>query len=107
MHKEYFFVSAAVSNDVKNYLQFRTMFGSPQIIKSQTRITCSSTSLIDHILASLPERMSQEDVINVGFSDHQLIYCTRKVSKIKFESLHKKLNSVHLRIMRLMLIKTV
>ena len=50
-------VPATVSNDVKNYLQFCTMFGLTQIIKSPTRITCSSTSLIDYILGSLPERI--------------------------------------------------
>ena len=59
-------VSATVTNDAKNYLQFCTMFGLTQIIKSPTRITCSSTSLIDHILASFLERISQEGVINVG-----------------------------------------
>ena len=44
-------VSATASNDVKSYLQFCTMFGLTQIVKSPTRITFSSTSLIDHILA--------------------------------------------------------
>ena len=48
------------------------MFGSTQIIKSPSRIICSSTSLIDHILANLPELISQEGVINVDLSDHQL-----------------------------------
>ena len=48
-------VLMTVSNDVKNYLRFCTMFGLTQIIKSPTCIICSSTSLIDHILASLPE----------------------------------------------------
>ena len=83
-------VSATASNDVKSYLQFCTMFGLTQIIKSPTRITCSSTSLIDHILASLPDRISQEGVINVGLSDHQLIYCTRKISRVKTGGMHKK-----------------
>ena len=66
-------------------------FGLTQIIKSPTRITCSSTSLIDHILASLPERISKEVVVNVGLSDHQLIYCTRKVSRIKTGGEHKQI----------------
>ena len=83
------------------------MFGLTQIIKSPTGMACSSTSLIDHILANLPELLSQEGVINVGLSDHQLIYCTRKISRIKAGGVHKKLNSVHLRITRLMLIKTL
>ena len=97
-------LSAAVSNDVKNYPQ---MFDLTQIIKSPTCLTCISTSLIDTILASLPERISQEDVINVGSSGHQLVYCTRKISRVKTGGVHKKKNSVHLRITRLMLTKTL
>ena len=73
------------------------MFGLPQIMKSPTRITSSSTSLIKHTLASLPDRISQECVINVGLSDLQLIYCTRKISstrkisRIKTGGVHKKI----------------
>ena len=63
-------VSVTVSNDVNTCLQFSTKFGLTQIIKSPTLITCSSTSLIDHILASLPDIISQEGVMNVGLSDH-------------------------------------
>ena len=74
---------ATGSNDAKSYLQFCTMFDLTQIIKSPTRITCSSTLLIDHILAILPDRVFQEGVINVGLSDHQLIYCTRKIIRVK------------------------
>ena len=91
-------VTATVSNDVKNYLQFCTMFGLTQVIKSPTRITYSSTSLINHILASLPEIISQEGVINVGLSNHQVIYCTREITRVETGGLHKKLDSVHLRI---------
>ena len=68
-----------------------TMFALIQIIKSPTRITCSSSSLIDHISASLPERISQEGVTNVGLSDHQLFNCARKISRIKTGSIHKKI----------------
>ena len=84
-------VSATVSNDVKNYLQFCTMFGITQIIKSPTRITCGSTSLIDHILASLPDKIPHEGVMNVGLLDHQLTYCTRKISGVKTGVVHKKI----------------
>ena len=44
----------SVPNDVKNYFNFCTMFGLKQLIESPTRITCSSSSIIDHILASFP-----------------------------------------------------
>ena len=80
-----------VSNDVKNYLQFCIMFGLSQISKSPTRITYSSTSLVDHILASLPDRISREGVTNVSLSDHQLICCTRKISRIKTAGVHNKI----------------
>ena len=61
------------SNDVKNYFQICSIFGLTQKLKSPTHITCSSTSLIDRILASLSERIYREGVINIGLSDHQLI----------------------------------
>ena len=69
--------------NVKNYFDFCTMFGLKQLIESPTRITCSSSSIIDHILASFPDRVTQQGILNVGLSDHQLIYCTRKITRIK------------------------
>ena len=55
-------------------------------------ITCSTSTLIDHILTSAPSRVSQKGVINVDVSDHQLIFCTRKISRIKTGGAHKYLN---------------
>ena len=54
-----------------------------QLIKFPTRVTCSSSSILDHALAGFPDRVSQSGVIDVGISDHQLIYCTRKTARIK------------------------
>ena len=82
-------ISRSVPNDARNYHQFFTIFGLKQIIKSATRITCRNTSLIDHILASIPSWISQHGVINVSASDHELIYCTRKINKIKAGSVRK------------------
>ena len=56
------------------------MFGRKETIESPTRITCSSSSIIDHILASFPNRVTQRGILNVGLSDHQLTYCTRKIT---------------------------
>ena len=44
-----------------------------QLIKSPTWVTCSTSSLIDHILTTFPERVSQQKIIDVGLSDHQLV----------------------------------
>ena len=61
-----------------------------QLIKVPTRTTTSSSTIIDHILASYLERVAQCGVIEVSLSDHQLIYCTRKISRIKRGS-HKQM----------------
>ena len=61
------------------------------LIKFPTRVTCSSSSILDHALAGFPDRVSQSGVIDVGISDHQLIYCTRKTGRIKSYH-HKQIN---------------
>ena len=66
------------------------MFGLKQLIEVPTRVTCSSSTIIDHTLASFPNRVSQQGVIDVGPSDHQIIYCTRKISRIKSD-MHKQI----------------
>ena len=77
--KQNFLSCLSVPNDVKNYFRFCRMFGLKQLIKNPTRITCSSSSIIDHILASFSDRVTQQGILNVGLSDHKLIYCTRKL----------------------------
>ena len=84
--------SKFLSHDVKIYHQFCTMHGLKQLIQSPTRVTCSTSTLIDHILTSAPSYVYQKGVINVGVSDHQLIFCRRKISRIKTGGAHKHLN---------------
>ena len=84
--------SKFLSHDVKNYHQFCTIHGLKQLIQSATRVTCSTSTLTDHILTSVPSRVSQNGAINVGVSDYQLIFCTRKISRIKTGGAHKYLN---------------
>ena len=44
----------------------------------------TSTSLPDdHILTNSSERVSQSGVADVGLSDHQMTYCTRKITRLK------------------------
>ena len=59
-------------------------------MKVLTKVTSSSSTTINHILASFPKRATQSGVIDIGLSDHQLIYCTRKISRIKRGS-HKQI----------------
>ena len=82
--------SQSIPNDIKKCYEFSTMFGLKQLTEVPTRVTCCSSTSIGHILASFPNRVSQQGVIDVGPSDHQIIYCTRKISRIKRRS-HKEI----------------
>ena len=62
--KHNFLSCLSVPNDVKNYFDFCTMFGLKQLIESPTRITCSSSSINDHILASFPDRVTQPGILS-------------------------------------------
>ena len=64
-------------------------FGLKQLIKCATRVTCNSSSILDHVLARLSDKVSQSGAIDVGISNHQLIYCTRKTARIKSD-FHKQ-----------------
>ena len=68
------------------------MFVLKQLIESPTRITCSSSSFVDHILANILDRVTQQGILNVGLSDHQLIYSTRKITRTK-RSGHEQITS--------------
>ena len=75
--------SKSIPCDVKSYHEFCTFFGLKQLIKVPTRITTSSSTITHHILASYPKRVTQCGVTDISLSDHQPIYCTRKISRIK------------------------
>ena len=68
----------------------RFLVTSKNTMNYVTRVTCSSSGIIDHILASFPDRVSQQGAIDVGLSYHQIIYCTRKISRIK-RGTHKQI----------------
>ena len=53
-----------------------------------TRIIKSSTSSLDHVLTKAADGVSQFGVVDTGLSDHRLIYCARKISRIKL-NVHK------------------
>ena len=54
-----------------------------KLIKCPTCVTCNTSSILDHVPDSFPKRISQSGVIDVGVSDHQLLYCTRKPARSK------------------------
>ena len=77
-----------VPNGMKKYREFCSQHGLKQLITSPTRITTTSTSLLDHILTNSSERVSQSGVADVGLADHQMTYCRRKITCLKHNT-HK------------------
>ena len=96
-------LSRLVSNDAKNYHQSCRIFASEQIINSPTCVSCKNTSLIDHILPSIPSRISHHFVIKLSVSDHQenIIYCPRKYYKNIREGVHTCLKSTLLMLIKM------
>ena len=66
----------------KKYHQFCNMHGLRQPIQFLTGITFSK----------FLQRDSQKGVINIGLSDHHLVFCTTKFSKFKRTGVHKYIN---------------
>ena len=56
--------------DAEQYHQFCTKHGLKQLMECPTRVICGTSTLIDHILASLLSKLSQKVEINVGLPDH-------------------------------------
>ena len=79
-------------NNVKSNYEFCTFFSLHQLLKVTTLMTCNRATLINHILASYSERVTRKGIIDVGLSDHQLIFCIRKISMIERHT--NMLNSV-------------
>ena len=48
------------------------------------------STFLDHIITNSCGKVSQKGVIDVGISDHQWIYCTRKIKRIK-HNMHKQI----------------
>ena len=86
--KNSLFDDVNVNTLFKKYKEFCSSFGLVQLIKVATRITSESSTLIDHILTNMSGKISQSGVIDIGVSNHNLVFCTRKLKKQKFNS-HK------------------
>ena len=79
-----------------NFENFMRIFDLKQIITEPTRITDTSETAIDSICTSDVGNVSQSGVLPCKLSDHNVIFCTRKLMKCQF----KGHNNVQLRIMK-------
>ena len=72
MNQKYIFhqtSTQSMSHEVENYFQFCFLHSLEQLIKFSTWVTCSTSSLIDHILTTLPTNIClDEDVFKTSWS---------------------------------------
>ena len=76
--KRSFTSQGSVHTMINRYKGFCQIHSLKQLIRCPTRITCNISTLIDHILTSFTEKIFQSEI-----SDQQLIFCTRKVKRVK------------------------
>ena len=68
-----------------------------------TRVTATSSTLIDHIISSKPEMIKETKCLELGISDHMLVYVSlttkvkRPLPKIINARTYSKFNSEHFR----------
>ena len=72
-----------VPNGVKRYIEYSALHGLTQLVKLATRITKDTSTILDHILTNSTDKIFQVGTMDIGLSDHQLIYSTRKKFKEK------------------------
>ena len=63
------------------YKELCQTFSLKEIIQEPTRVTSSTSSLLDHILTNSGWKVSQKGVIDVGLSDHQFYLLHKKNCK--------------------------
>ena len=67
----------------KKYAQICSTLTLKQLLRHPTRITCHTSTLIDHIITNCKEKVTQSGVIDTSLSAHQLIFCIRKIKRVK------------------------
>ena len=72
--------SAHFDSNTRLLCEISDIYGLQQLITEPTRITESSSSLIDVIFTNCINRVVCSRVLHIGISDHSLIYVYRKLS---------------------------
>ena len=63
----------------KAWSDYMEPFGLTQLVSEATRVTPSSSTLIDHIYSNCPENVTSINVPKIGLSDHFPVFFTRKL----------------------------
>ena len=53
------------------------------LFSEKANLTCKTASLIDYILTTSSQKVSQCGAIEFGINDHNLVYCTRNTLPLR------------------------
>ena len=68
----------SVENNTRYLCDIYELFSLEQLINEPTRVTPSSTTIIDHIATTSANNIAQAGVFETSLSDHFMVFCVRK-----------------------------
>ena len=79
----------------KSYLDLLNLEGLSQIITEPTRLTPTTATTLDHIIVNVSHKnlVKECGVVDIGFSDHLVTYCSRGLKNISCVSNVKRIRS--------------
>ena len=75
-----------IENHARHMSEVYDLFSFKQPIQEPTRVSLTTSSLIDHIATTCLNNIVYSGVLQVSMSDHYLVYCLRKLN-----GAHKKI----------------
>ncbi len=78
------------NNATKNLNSIMELYQLSQTINTPTRVTTTSSSLLDVCLTPTPTRLITSQVIPIAISDHYMIFVVRKINIQRKQNSHKK-----------------
>ena len=73
-------------------MRLLTKFHLVQLIKSPTRTTATTKTVIDHIITNRPVSVSKSEVLSCGISDHDAVFMIKRMRLPKLKAPPKHLN---------------
>ena len=70
----------SLSENSRHTSNLYDLFSLKQIINEPTRVTLTTSTLIDHISTSCIDNILESGVHNVPMSDHYMVFCKRKIN---------------------------
>ena len=71
-------IKQAIDINTKHLIGLYELFSFKQLIKEPTRVTLTTSSVIDHIATTYARNIIESAVHKISLTDHYMVYCIRK-----------------------------